>query len=739
MANFFQYPWLLVGLAALAIPILIHLINLLRHRRVQWGAMEFLLASQRKNSTWVRLKELLLLLLRLAAFAAVVLMAAGPLLRNQWAALLGGSRTHHIVLLDDSFSTSDRWSDTSAFDEGKQFVQKLANQAARHGQPQTFTLLRFSQAARPGRSTQPDLFEELVTSDFTARAATALEPLKVSETAVGPETALEAIDQLVGDGQSETRVVYLVSDLRRPQWGAPEGLAKHLERLSTAGAQLKLVHTVDAARDNLAVSALAPVSGVRAAGVPFFMEVSVRNFGTQPARNVNVLLEEDGQERAGTTIEEVPPGKSETRRFPVVFPTAGEHELSARIEGDIVAADNRRFAVLTLPLEVPVLIVDGSDGLEEGRLLSVALAPGGSVRTGIAPQVEPPHFLNRQTAATLAKYRAILLCNVPRFDAPAIEALEAYVRAGGGAAFFLGEDVNERAYNDTLHRDGEGIFPVPLALKSDLAPDPSGTAIDLEVSDHPVFHIFTGERNSFLALVKIDRYFTVASSWRLEDDNAAQLVARLRNGAPLAFDRPLGDGRTLTFLTTAGPAWNNWARNPSYVVALLELVSYLGSARVEDPSHLVSTPLELRLNPAEHQPRVRFFPPGEEAAGGVALIASPDAGGLSATFAETDAAGIYQAHLTTARQEQQQVRRFAYNVDPDEGDLATVTGEQLAASLPGVRFEYLQAADFTEKTERQEAGFNLSDAVLYLLIAVLLAEQVLAYFCSYHPAKGAAR
>ena len=107
---------------------------------------------------------------------------------------------------------------------------------ARHGQPQTFTLLRFSQAARPGRSTQPDLFEELVTSDFTARAATALEPLKVSETAVGPETALEAIDQLVGDGQSETRVVYLVSDLRRPQWGAPEGLAKHLERLSTAGA-----------------------------------------------------------------------------------------------------------------------------------------------------------------------------------------------------------------------------------------------------------------------------------------------------------------------------------------------------------------------------------------------------------------------------------------------------------------------------------------------------------------------
>src|SRR5262249_44788161 len=106
---------LIAGL--LSLPVLIHLINMLRHRRVQWAAMEFLLVSQKKNSTWVRIKELLLLLLRMLAVAAVLLILAQPLLSDQLSRLFGGVKKHHVVLLDDSFSMSDRWGDTSAFEE----------------------------------------------------------------------------------------------------------------------------------------------------------------------------------------------------------------------------------------------------------------------------------------------------------------------------------------------------------------------------------------------------------------------------------------------------------------------------------------------------------------------------------------------------------------------------------------------------------------------------------------------
>ena len=67
----FLFPTLLtIGLALVALPVLIHLINMMRHRRIQWAAMEFLLISQKKNRTWILLKQLLLLLLRMGAVQA---------------------------------------------------------------------------------------------------------------------------------------------------------------------------------------------------------------------------------------------------------------------------------------------------------------------------------------------------------------------------------------------------------------------------------------------------------------------------------------------------------------------------------------------------------------------------------------------------------------------------------------------------------------------------------------------
>ena len=83
MPSFVHESLLWWGLPLVGLPVLIHLINLMRHRRVQWAAMEFLLASQKRHRTWILFKQLLLLLLRMLAVAAVVLMVAQPLVRNQ--------------------------------------------------------------------------------------------------------------------------------------------------------------------------------------------------------------------------------------------------------------------------------------------------------------------------------------------------------------------------------------------------------------------------------------------------------------------------------------------------------------------------------------------------------------------------------------------------------------------------------------------------------------------------------
>jgi len=725
----FVHPALLWGLPIVGVPVLIHLINMLRHRRVDWAAMEFLLLSQKKNRTWILLKQLLLLLMRMAAVAIIVLMVAQPLLRSRLGDLFGGSKTHHIVLLDDSFSMSDRWADTSAMAEAKAVIERLGAKAADERLPQKFTLLRFSQAGRVARGTQPDMLEELVDQDFVERLRDTLKPLDASETAAGPIQALEAIGQLLGSGDDEHRIVYLVSDFRAGQWDDPTDLRKHLEHLNTVGAKIQLINCVEASRPNLAVVSLTPAAGTRAAGVPLFMEVGVRNFGTAPAREVPVLLEEDGHPRPAVKISEIPPGQTVKERFLVHFPTAGQHQITARLESDAVAADNFRYDVVDLPVGVPVLLVDGDAEAFDARFLSVALAPGGATKTGITPQIETPRYLSLNS---LDGFHTIYLANVDRIEESAIESLEQYVKDGGGVGVFLGERCRSKFFNDELYRDGQGIFPLPLAGQAELLVDRLEKAPDLEVTDHPIFRIFSGQRNSFIATVNVNRYFAAPNGWKPKADSTVRVIARLRNGAPLAVEKRFGEGRVLAFLTTAAPIWNNWARNnPSFVVAIQEMQAYLARSPSADVVHQVGSTLELELDPGEYQTQVRFTTPDQGAAPATAdAVPGPD-GSLAVRLPETDIGGIYEARLTKT-DGAAEVRRYAFNVDPQEGDLKSLDGPRLAVRLPGVEYQYDQSSAF-QYSGHELAGYNLGEALLYLLILLLIGEQILAWSASYHP------
>jgi hypothetical protein len=747
MTSFVHPALFYLGLPIIGVPILIHLINMMRHRRVEWAAMEFLLVSQRKNRTWVILKQLLLLLMRMGVVAAVVLMIAQPKLRNRFGQWFGGVQTHHIILLDDSFSMAERWADTSAFSQAKKVVERIGAAAARETEVNSFTLIRFSRVARQERGTEPDLLKEPVDkTQFPGTLDKLLGELTVSELALGPAPALEAIGQLLGDPADERRIVYLISDFRTRQWDNPTDLTRRLAELNEAEAEVHLINCSSGERPNLAITRLAAPPGIRAAGVPFFVDVTVHNYGDAPARNVAVLLEEDGHARAPVTIAEVPPGQATTERFMAHFPDDGEHRLVARLKSDSVAADNARFSVVPVPLDVPVLLVDG--GLEswDARFLSIAMAPGGPIRTGLRPQIETPRYL---TLNPLEPFSAVCLTNFDRLDASAVEALEAYVSGGGGVAFFVGEQTDGRFVNDELFREGEGLFPVPLSAPLPLTIDRLEKAPDLQIEPHPIFRVLSGKRNSFLPTVLVEKYFGVPESWEPGPDSTVQVIGRLRNGAPLVVERRFGEGRVVAFLTTAAPEWNNWARNPSFVVAMQDLQAYLAQQPEEGEARLVGSRLQFQLDPEQYQPQVRFLtptqgpspaatPPGVapgQSGGGLYEARLTEKGQLEVSLAETSLSGIYEAQLSRLDGTTDQ-RAFALNVDPEEGNLEALGGPQLAARLQGIDYVYEQSGSFQYDVGEAEHG-NLWRYVLYALVVLLILEQLLAWSASYHPSTAA--
>lgn len=732
------------GLPLVAAPIIIHLINLLRHRRVTWAAMEFLLASQRKYKTRVLLKQLLLLLLRVAAVLGIVLALAGPRWSSSLAGMLGGGRTSHVVLLDDSFSMGDTSGDgggvepVTAFDRGRRVVERIVGDLAMASGRQELAIGRFSGLTFPAISGTPPAFDlplQPVAPGVAQEVRDMLASLRVSAADCGPREPIAAAQETLGRGAGAAGVVWIVSDFRTRDWRAADDVADQLRQLADEGVRVQLVDCAVDAVTNVSIERLEPVGGVPASGVVVPLEVAVRNHGDRPVRDVAVELREDGAARPGVRISEIPAGATAKQRFDARFATAGGHLVEARIGPDAVAADNVRTAVIDVVDRVDVLLIDGGLAAAEAGVagdafyLAAALAPGSGAPTGLNPRIEPPRAL---ATLDLDAFAGIWLMDVERLEPAETQALEAFAAGGGGVVFFMGPRTSPDAFNAALYRDGEGIFPVPLAGAVDLLPDPTGAAVpDVMVEEHPVVAVLSGQRNPLLNAVRVERFMAVERTFEPRAGSGLRRLLSLRSGAALAIEQPFGDGLVVVVFSTAAPTWNNWARgNPSWVVVMLELESHLARARRRAESLLVGAPVAVRLEAGSDEIEVDFATPPQGAIVRVAATASPSEG-LVASLPTTAAAGSCAARWRRLDGTERE-RLFAINVNPAEGQLDRMGRDRLERVLVGVPFQY-DAAESLQPEAGVMAGVSLLQPLLHALLIVLVGEQLLAYSASYHP------
>lgn len=771
MPTFDFLPLLWWGLPFVAAPVVIHLINLLRHRKVQWAAMEFLLASQRKYRTRVLLKQILLLLLRVAAILAIVLSFAQPRWKSALGRMLGGERTAHVVLLDDSYSMADlsmegRVGDSSCFDRGRLVVERVCAELAAAAGQQEVAIGRFSafdrermddgtrpaDAAGPDKVRRPadeppavgegfDIPLQAVTPRLVQEVRDELARRSPSAAASGPGAALAAAAGLIGVGTGSSNVIWLVSDFRFKDWKAADETASLLRQLSDSGCELRLVDCAADGSDgrqpgNLTVERLEMAGGVPATGVLVPLEVAVRNNSDRPVRDVVVELREDTLSRPGVRIAEIPAGGVGTQRFDSRFTKAGPHLVEAMIAPDAVVADNARTMAVDVVDRVDVLLIDG-DPTGGGRVgdafyVATALAPGAGAPTGLRPRVEPPRSL---ATLDLASFACIWLLDVERLDKPEILALEAFARSGGGVVFFTGPRTSAEVVNRSLHRGGEGLFPVPLAGPVDLLPDAAaGTAAapDVVVEEHPVVAVLSGQRNPLLDAVRVERTMAVERGFEPGASSGLRRLLSLRNGGPLVVERPFGEGMVVAVLSTAAPTWNNWARgNPSWVVVMLELESHLARSRRRAESLEVGEPVTVRLDAAVDEIEVDMAMPPDGVIVHQTAVASPG-GGLEASLSRTSSAGGYTARWRRLDGTERE-RIFAVNVDAEEGQLERIGRERLDRTLAGVAFKYDRAESLQPDTTTL-AGVPLVKPLLHLLAAVLIIEQLVAFSASYHAA-----
>ncbi len=745
LASHFFHPAIVAGGAALlASPIIIHLINRLRFRRVKFAAMEFLLQSQQKNRRRLLLEQFLLLLLRLMIVAALILLIARLILDPSQLSVFRGAQTHQVVLLDDSGSMRERWSETSAFNEALKIVRRLISEGADQPGTQKFSLLLLS------RPDQPFVSERDLTESFQQEMVSRLEPKVFPPTHQSLDLAagLKAAHGYLLEDKGTIRQLHVISDFRERDWKDQRALAAAIDELTKLGITVNLVKTVEERRPNLAVSELSGATQMAAAGVPLRLTIGVKNFSEQPAKDVRVTLSDDGHRvPTGVLFESIEPQTEVRHEVDLRLSTPGKHRLSAALEADALLEDNERYLGVEVSPSLPVLIIDGDPGGDRASYLSDALAAD-PASTGVSPTVENVDALRRRP---LDGFRCIYLFNVAEIPADAVALLEKYVQDGGGLIWFLGPGVRPAYYTDALYKQGAGLFPVPLGTAPrELPRDVTSTEADLEPGQHPMFAVLAGDENPFLSSVRISHYFPVADDWARDDQQRADRVhtiARLRNKDPLIFEQSFGKGRVITSLTTADPAWNDWAMNPSYVVVQLEMLKEVARNDQHLELRLVGEPIRLLLDPSQYTEKVEVFAPTSDGAQVTRLQASPEstkedaapdvkkpaeALRLAAEFRETDQPGVYDVRLFDQNQTPE-IRLFAYNVPLQESDLELATTAELRKRLGNNPLVNIHEPGHLDWMQGQEAGAEIRRILLLVLAACLVCEQLLAYRMSYHP------
>ena len=718
----FTYPALLWFLPILGAVVLVHLINMFRHRRVEWGAMEFLLASYKKSRTRILLQQLLLMLLRTLAVAAVILMFAGPKLEGELAQWLGGRGTHHIVLLDDSYSMNERnlaQGGSPLFDDALAVVQKIAEgRIAGGGTNDRLTLLKLSSA-------EPVLYELPLNADRLSTVQTSLQQQQPSSFAHEPETMLTAAVDLVNQTVGLNPVVYFLSDFRRRNWENSAPILTQIEAIRQQGGTVRMIRVAQAEQPNLGIEQINLVEGIHAADIDVLLDATVVNYGTTVAENVLVTLFVDDQMRAQQTILPLSPGGKTVPplRFPVRVDGSAPHRIEVRLQPDALPDDNQRFLALKVPEALEVLIIApaySSASESSAQHVRIALAPGGT-KSGIRVRQEVPAYLAEKS---LEPFSAIFLLDIPTLEPSALRALESYVASGGGVAFFPGTNTDLFFVREQLYKNGNGLFPaMPIAVQ-ELLPDYLTGASDLRILPHPIFRLFNEGESPLLGSVVIERYLEIEPI----ADPSVNVWATLRNDAPMVLEKTFGAGRTMTFLTSASPTWNNWGRNPSYVVVLLELTAWLSKRPEQSQTFLVGDPLSINVNPMEFEERVRFILPpreGETSGSSVMVEAMPEESGtLTATFAQTDRPGFYSVNLRSRSAGEQSELR-GVNVNSQEGDLRQLDVTEISDILRTVQQPLENAAGFNAVSDFAGQQ-SVSDWLLYAAILFLLGEMFLA-------------
>jgi hypothetical protein len=671
----FLTPLFLVGLAALAVPILVHLTNRPRTETVAFPSLMFLEKIPYRSVRRQSLRHWALFALRCAAFVILALAFARPFFgrATRAATPVDGARVR-VVLLDRSYSMgyTGRWAHA---------VEAARGSLAELGPQDRAAIVLFDRA--PQSSGEP-------TTD-RARLSAELDAARPGSGVTRYAPALRAAQEILDTASVPRREIVLISDFQKAGWEGADDV--RLPETTT----LTSIDVSGGPTSNLAIPGVDLERDYALGRERVIPTARLVNKGARAVSDVDVTFEVDGrvvrQQKAS-----LGPNTSASvtfEPFPLPPTTA---RATVRVTPDALPEDDTFHLVLAPGGDLPVLSLENGPPRGRSLYLQRALSIG-----------HRPRF--RMEVKDVAQLRAedlvpgmLVVLNDAAPQGAVTARLREFVSAGGGLLVVLGDQSAPGAWSG----DAATLLPGPFGPAVDRSAEWGATLAYVDYS-HPVFEIFRGPHSGDFSSSRFFRYR------RLEARDG--VLARFDDGAPALATKDIGKGRVMVWTSSLDTSWNDLALQPVFLPFLHQLVRF-AARHVDIPaSHTVGEALDLSREPLLRKAdAAALSPSGERTRLAIGTL------GL-----ELGAPGFYEVRPAAGGTP---VQVAAVNVDRAESDLAAMDPEELAAAVQrggtggnGLRAETALTTD--ERESRQGLWrYLLMAALLLLAVETMLSNRL---------------
>src|SRR5512143_223705 len=685
----FLAPAFLAGLAAIAVPVIIHLIHRERRVVIEFPSLMFLQRIPYRSVRRQKIRHLLLLLLRCIALALLVAAFARPFFERRRAGVSTTGAREVVVLLDRSSSMGDanRWG------KAKGAARKVVA-ALSAGDRATLVLFAGDAAVASEPMATPD------------RIIAAINAAKLSAEGTRYGGALKLASQIVAASTLPRREVVLISDFQKIGW------ANHNEIVFPQGTTVTPVDLGGGASSDVAVSQV--TTDRDSTPERDRVTVAARLINTGAATTTVAATLSIGGRDAQTQRVTLPTSGVQQVAFTPIAVPSGTTKGVVHITPDSLAQDDVLNFTIAPDEAVPVLIVEPAAPRENQSLfLSRALAigdrPSFRIDVKAVGALTPRDFDGRAL---------VVLDEVTPPTGPVGARLRALIDGGGGVIVAPGGSRTE-----TWPVEWRSLLPT-VGQVVDRTDDAGGTLSSLDYA-HPIFEIFNAPRSGDFSTARFYRYRA------LTPQPGMAVLARFDDGSPALVERLVGRGKLLTWASKFDKYWTNLPLQTVFLPFVHQLGKHAG--RYADPRPWFTAGDVLDLS--RHGELTAPFLSGRAADSTTELVLDAPSGArerVTATGAN---------HMITLRDQGfyelrgrdtpvGSGRPIAVNVDPTESDLSHLDPQDVVVAVTAVNGQQQIGSDVNAATpqdqERRQKGwwYRFLGALLLMGVETMLSNRL---------------